>query len=556
MKNNLNKVSATPKRAFFGGVLLLSASTLICKVIGLFFKIPMLEYVGIDGMAYFSAAYNVYLLLNGLSIAGLPVAISILVSQNRARGNEMGARQTFYIAVSLCFAIGLIGSAALWLGAERYSAAVGMSGAQYSVMAIAPTMFFICIIGSIRGYFQGYEMMEPTATSQLIESVGKLFLGVGFAAYAISAGKSTEEIAAAAVCGLSVGMLLSLLYLLLRLFFFTRKNAIDKHSLERGSGAAVLKKLLVIAFPITLAASVTGITSLTDTALITNRLIDAGYADSVARVMYSSYSNLAVPLFNMPPALLAPLSVSIVPTLTAAITSGDGIREKNVFDSSFRMCVFLALPAAAGMSFFAEPILKIVFSSQAQAVSIAAPLLSVLAISIIFSCLTALTNAVLQTYNRRTLPIVSMFIGAAVKMVTEYILVGRIGIMGAPVSTIACTLTVTLANIFFIGRYTPRRVDVSFLWRTFASCVLAISAAAGVYLATFRFGAVLSLFAAVFAAVIIYIPLGLMFRAVRYEDVLQLPKGGRIADILVKLKLTEVKNENTEGKNRISCKKG
>ena len=317
-----------------------------------------------------------------------------------------------------------------------------------------------------------------------------------------------------------------------------------------------MKNLIVIAFPITLAASVTGITSLTDTALITNRLIDAGYADSVARMMYSSYSNLAVPLFNMPPALLAPLAVSIVPTLTAAITEGDRDRERSVFNSSMRMCVFLALPAAAGMSFFAEPILKIVFSSQAQAVSIAAPLLSVLAISIIFSCLTALTNAVLQTYNRRTLPIVSMFIGAAVKMVTEYILVGRIGIMGAPVSTIACTLTVTLANIFFIGRYTPRRVDVSFLWRTFASCVLAISAAAGVYLATFRFGAVLSLFAAVFAAVIIYIPLGLMFRAVRYEDVLQLPKGGRIADILVKLKLTEVKNENTEGKNRISCKKG
>ncbi len=556
MNANLNKVRATPKRAFFGGVLLLSASTLICKVIGLLFKIPMLEYVGIDGMAYFSAAYNVYLLLNGLSIAGLPVAISILVSQSRARGNETGVRRIFYISVSLCAMIGLVGSAVLWIGAERYSTAVGMAGAQYSVMAIAPTMFFICIIGGIRGYFQGHEMMEPTATSQLIESLGKLFLGVGFAAYAISVGKSTEEIAAAAVCGLSVGMLLSLLYLLFRLFFFTRKNAPMQRIAERKSGVSVLKNLIVIAFPITLAASVTGITSLTDTALITNRLIDAGYADSVARVMYSSYSNLAVPLFNMPPALLAPLSVSIVPTLTAAITSGDEAREKSVFDSSFRMCVFLALPAAAGMSFFAEPILKIVFSSQAQAVSIAAPLLSVLAISIIFSCLTALTNAVLQTYNKRTLPIVSMFIGAAVKMATEYILVRRIGIMGAPISTIACTLTVTLVNIFFIGRYTPRRVNISFLWRTLASCMIAISAAMGVYLATFRFGTVLSLFGAVFTAVVLYIPSGLMLRAVRYEDVIQLPKGERIAAILVKLKLTEVKNENSEGKNRISCKKG
>lgn len=556
MNGSSKKVCAPPKKAFFGGVLILSASTFICKVIGLFFKIPMLEYVGIDGMAYFSAAYNVYLLLNTLSIAGLPVAISILVSERRARGDGAGVRRVFYISLALCTAIGIAGASALWLFAGRYSNAVGMAGAQYSVMAIAPTMLFICIIGAIRGYFQGHEMMEPTATSQLIESLGKLFLGVGFAVFALSSGKGAAEVAAAAVLGLSVGMLLSLLYLLCRLFFFARKSSALSRAPSTERGSAVLRRLLVIAFPITLAASVTGITSLTDTALITNRLIDAGYADSVARMMYSSYSNLAVPLFNMPPALLAPLAVSIVPTLTAAITEGDRERERGVFNSSMRMCVFLALPAAAGMSVFAEPILRLVFSTQEQAVSVAAPLLSLLAVSIIFSCLTALTNAVLQTYARRTLPIVSMFVGALVKIAAEYVLVGRIGIMGAPVSTLACTLTVTSLNVYFIGQYTPHAIDIRFLWRALASTVLAISASVGVYVGLDRFGTVVALFAAVLAAVIIYIPTGLKLRAVSGEDVLQLPKGEKIARLLAKLKLTEVKNENTEGKNRISCKKG
>lgn len=556
MNGNSKKVGAPPKKTFFGGVLILSASTFICKVIGLFFKIPMLEYVGIDGMAYFSAAYNVYLLLNTLSIAGLPVAISMLVSESRARGDGAGVRRVFYISLALCTAIGIAGASALWFFAGRYSSAIGMAGAQYSVMAIAPTMLFICIIGAIRGYFQGHEMMEPTATSQLIESLGKLFLGVGFAVFALSAGKSAEEVAAAAVLGLSVGMLLSLIYLLFRLFFFARKNGVLRRTSSAEKGSAVLRRLVTIAFPITLAASVTGITSLTDTALITNRLVDAGYADSVARMMYSSYSNLALPLFNMPPALLAPLAVSIVPTLTAAITEGDKERERRVFGSSLRMCVFLALPAAAGMAVFAEPIMRLVFSTQEQAVSVAAPLLSLLAVSIIFSCLTALTNAVLQTYNRRALPIISMFIGALVKIVAEYLLVAKIGIMGAPVSTLACTLTVTVLNVYFIGKYTPHKLDVRFLWRAFASTVLAISAALGIYAVLNSFGTVVALFAAVFAAVIIYVPTGLMLRAVSGEDVLQLPKGDKIARFLEKLKLTEVKNGNTKGKNRISRQKG
>jgi stage V sporulation protein B len=419
-------------------------------------------------------------------------------------------------------------------------------------MAIAPTMFCICIIGAIRGYFQGHEMMEPTATSQLIESLGKLFLGVGFAVFAISSGASDEEIAAAAVLGLSVGMFFSLLYLLIRLYFFKRRSTVFCADESTKSRSFLLCRLVVIAAPITLAASVTGITSLTDTALITNRLVDMGYADSVARMMYSSYTNLAVPLFNMPTALLSPLAVSIVPTITAAVAQKDGEREKNVFDSSFRLCVFLSLPAAAGMSVFAKQILSLVFVGQDQAVSAAAPLLSVLSVSIIFSCLTALTNAVLQTYNRRAFPIVSMFTGALVKIAAEYILIGSIGIVGAPVSTFLCTLTVAAMNVFFIEKKTPHKLDIGFLWRALAATAVAILWSVAVFAAVRRVGETIALFAAIIAAVAVYIPLGIKLRAVRYEDILQLPHGGKIAKFLEKIKLIEVKNENTKRKDRVS----
>jgi O-antigen/teichoic acid export membrane protein len=145
-----------------------------------------------------------------------------------------------------------------------------------------------------------------------------------------------------------------------------------------------------------------------------------------------------------------------------------------------------------------------------------------------------------------------MFTGALVKIAAEYILIGSIGIVGAPVSTFLCTLTVAAMNVFFIEKKTPHKLDIGFLWRALAATAVAILLSVAVFAAVCRVGETIALFAAIIAAVAVYIPLGIKLRAVRYEDILQLPRGEKIAKFLEKIKLIEVKNENTKRKDRVS----
>lgn len=531
------------KERFIGGVMLMSLSTFICKLIGLIFKLPMLTYVGIQGMAYFSASYHIYLLLNTLSTAGLPVALSMMISGSRVKGRRENIKRIFRISLTVFFVLGVLGFSALFFGADYFAEWIGMPDAAPSIKAIAPTLFFICISSAFRGYFQGHEIMAPTAVSQLMESVGKLSLGILFASIALSSGAGPSYTAAAAIAGLSVGVGISVVYLIIRKMIFPRTERYKEFprlDSGRDSIGSIMGDLVRIALPITLSASVTSITGLADTALITKRLISGGLEESAAINAYSSYSNLAVPLFNLPPALITPLAITLVPALTASIVSCNMKREKKVFSSSFKLCVFISLPSAAGLSVFAEPILKLIFPSEKEAIMIAAPLLSILSVSVIFTCLTTVTNAILQAYGKQGLPIISMSCGAVIKIIAEYLLVGsKLGVYGAPISTFLCTLTVVTVNIFFIGKYTPHRFQPSIVWRSLAASVVSIAFAIGVYagLECICSSNILKLFPSIITAVSLYLIFALRFGAVREEDILLLPKGQKIANLLNKIKL-------------------
>ena len=214
MARSDDKKMITEARSFISGVLLLSLSTVAVKVIGLAFKIPMLSLLGTDGMGYFNSAYEIYALLCVVATAGLPTALSMLVSSARARGEGERIRKTFRSALALFTAIGMIGSAVMVLFSQKLAEAIGNPDARLSIVAIAPTLLIICISSAIRGYAQGFEYMSPTALSQLMEAAGKLAFGVIFARLALERGLELPTVAACAVAGIGVGAVISLVYLL------------------------------------------------------------------------------------------------------------------------------------------------------------------------------------------------------------------------------------------------------------------------------------------------------------------------------------------------------
>lgn len=538
MKNRSDRRSG-----LLSGVMLLTASTLICKVIGLLFKIPIIGIVGIDGMAYFSAAYNIYMLLNSVSAAGLPVALSILVSKNITEGKNTNASRIFAVAMAIFASLGVLSTIGLYFGADAYSEFIGIKEASIAVKAISPTLLFICLSGGVRGYFQGYKMMAPTAVSQLLESIGKLVLGIAFAILVIKSGGGSSFTAAGAVAGLSLGVLISLIYLLVRLIFFNKKslniqaecadNTTDKIS-------SIVRSLFYIAFPITLSSCITSLTSVADTALITNRLIDGGMSSDAAVTLYSSYTNLAIPLFNLPPALITPIAISLVPSLTASVTRGNTTSSERFFSSAVRLCNILAIPASAGLAAFSKPILMLIYPGEREACSFAAPLLTVLSVAIVFSCLITVLNAVLQAYMKPVLPIISMAAGAVIKIISEYFLVGSdFGVMGAPISTIACTFTIFLVDLVFVILYTPHRIEFKPIVKSLISSFISVTSSALSYHLMLRFKSnnAIALIASIALAMVSYSLLTLKMGLIRRSDISGIPFGTKIVNILQKLKL-------------------
>ncbi len=456
----------TPKskkqaRLFFSGVFILTAANLLIKAAGLLFKIPMNYIVGDMGMGYYSSAYSVYTFLYMLSTAGLPVALSIMVAECRAVGHIAEIKRVFRMALFLFFVIGIAGSGSMLLFSGELSSWIGSEPTVYCLIAIAPTLFFICVSSAYRGFFQGYQRMLPIAVSQLIEAFCKLILGIGGALYSIRMGYGIHITAAYAVSGISIGSLIGMVYLITAKLFF-REEKEDEITVEikskenrHLSSFAVLRRFAVISVPITISAAVMSISGMIDAVLIQRLLQMTGMAQEEATALYGNYTSLAVPMFNLPPVLIYPITCAMIPLLTASRAEEDAVRTRGIAESSLRAAVLLGMPCAFGMSALSHPILRMFYKNSSAYT--AAPLLSLLAPASFFVCILAVTNAILQACGKAGKPVISMLAGSVVKIVSEAVLVRLIGIRGAPLSTFLCYFTASLINFVFVIRCTGLR---------------------------------------------------------------------------------------------------
>ena len=529
------------RKSFVAGVLLLSASTILVKIIGLFYKIPMLSLLGAEGMGYFNSSYEIFAVLCIVATTGLPVAISMLVSSSmvKADGREE-KNKIFRCAMRIAIALGVLGSLSLFFFGKEISTALGNQNAAECIVAISPSLLFVCICGVYRGYFQGLGCMYPTAVSQVIEVFGKLIFGVMFSAVAIKRGADITTAAALATTGLSLGMLFSMIYLALQ------KKLKDRSEIYKNSRLSLkseyYSRIIKIAVPITLGSVVVGITRIIDMILIFKRLEDVGVDAVEANVMYGAYTTLAVPIFSLIPSLIAPISLALVPALSSAIKRRAQKEQSYVAQNSLKMTALFAIPASFGISVFSKPILCILFSNQMDAVELVSPLLSVLGASIFFSCIITTSNAILHAYVKTGIPIISMGSGALVKLVSEYLLIGisDIGIFGAPISTLLCDITVSVINLWAIIRLIPESKGmVGSLWRILVASAGAVLSAVGVYIVVIDklHNELFAVASAAGGAALSYIVLVFLIKALTLEDISSLPMGEKILSLFSKIKV-------------------
>ncbi len=444
--------------SFLSGTGVLTLAALVVKVIGLCYRIPLLSYLGTEGMGYFNTAYEVYALLCVISTAGLPVAMSVLISSAEAEGKGRMVKGIYRSALWLFVVVGAVGSLALGALAAPLATWLKNPAAMQSIRMISPTVFFICLSSAFRGYFQGKRNMVPTALSQVIEALGKLLLGLLFASMARSYGADLPTTAGCAVLGVTIGTALSVIYL------YVHKRLTDARHPDTGrtsvtSARSILRRLLTTAIPVTISAGVISLTKCIDMVLILRRLQDAGMGVAEANAHYGCYSTLAVPVFNILPSLTTSVALSAVPALSAALGKGrNGQAEvRRISLSAWRMTLWSAIPAALGLSVLAEDVLTLIFRGQPEAVAMAAPWLACLALSVPASCLITVTGAMLQACGHAERTVISMIVGATAKTVMAYFLLGRssVGLMGAPISSLVCDVLIVVVNLIFIARLCP-----------------------------------------------------------------------------------------------------
>ena len=540
---SLNKADTNKSgKQFFSGVIVLALSTFLVKLIGLLYKIPMMKYLGPEGMGYFNSAYEIYTLFFIISTAGLPVALSIMISENKTSGKLKNVKKIFRVSLFLLGFIGLLGAVFMGAFSDKLSVLINNREARFCILAISPTVLFICISSAIRGYFQGNQIMWPTAISQVIESLGKLGLGLTFAIVAINKGYSMGRVAAYAVLGLTIGVGISMLFLVICKLIYKPRTEAVLLSRETQPSSQIIKRLLAIAIPITLSSAVMSMTRIIDMAMILNRLVvSLGYSESMANEIYGSYSTMAVSVYNLPTTLITAVALPIVPMLTSALESGDKAKEQSTVTSAIKLPALIAFPSTLGLAVFSKPILELLFSSRPAEVEYVAPLLSILGISVFLSCMITLTNSILQAYKMVNIPIISMLAGAIVKIVISFILIGikEVNIYGAPISTFFSTLTIVAINIYFIVKKIGKIERVGKLFaRPFFSAFLAMIAGVGAYvlLETYvRFGGNIAI--AITLVALLYVILVLKLGAIDREDIMMLPLGDSIAKGLEKIKL-------------------
>lgn len=555
----------TVKNTFFGGAAILAVGIAVVKVIGLFYKIPLVNVIGDAGYADFSNAYYIYSVLLTVSTAGLPVALSKMVSEANTLGRTDQVHKVFRVALSAFLLLGVISFLIMYFGADSLADLMGDSMAADGIRVLSPAVVCVGCLAAFRGYAQGHGNMTPTAVSQIIEALCKLVLGLSLAVYLIHLGCQDYQAAAGAIAGVTVGTILALAYMVLS-YIIQRGREPAGRDRRTDSAGSILRTLLAIAIPITLTSSMVGIVTVIDSALVqgqmqkallTNQdswalyadLIDftplsaalaaggteaAALVEEISRTLYGNYSG-SITLYNLPSSLMVAITASVIPAISASLTRRDRSGSRRIAAASLRMCALVALPAGVGLFVLGEPIIRLIFHTLDP--QLAGSLLSSLGIASIFVCLMMVCNSILQAYGFINLPVIIMLIGGVVKIVVNYnlVILPQVGIYGAPLGNILCFGLVCVLDLVVVSRVIPRFPGViSLFGKPLAASVAMGAAVWGCYGLVSRFvssNAVCTVLA-ISVGGAVYLALIVLLRAITRDELALMPKGDKIARLL------------------------
>ncbi len=532
-------MAKSKEQNYLHGAVILTAGVIIMKILGAIYKIPLGNMLGNEGYALFLSSYNVYSVFLTLATAGLPVALSRMISEANSQNRPFQVRRTFSVAQSAFFVLGVICTSIMLIFPDWLADSVlNNPDAAESIFVLAPSVLMCCILSSYRGFTQGHGNMIPTTVGQVLEVLAKVIVGLAFAWYLTSNGFDTSVSSAGAVFGVTVGSLVALLYMIISKRRNYRYDAVAQPDVP-DSRSDILRELIRIGIPIALGSIVLSLVNLIDSSQCMGRLQDAaGFSYKQAKELYGTYG-YAQTLYNLPAAFITPLTISVIPAIAMKMANGNKDEASKISEDSLRISAAVCLPMGIGLSVLSEPIIKLLYSDVHESGPM---LLFALGFASIFVCLYLMSTAVLQAAGKEKLTLISIVVGGVVKIAVNYVLVGtpEINIYGAPIGTLCCYFAMCAMNYFFMYKSldkAPRLGKV--LGRPLLATVIMAAVAYAVYLLCSSFLApvgrlsiAVDLCVAIALAVVAYVIFAVKLRAITADDMALIPKGDKIAKLL------------------------
>ena len=524
MKKNANA------KNMLSGALILIFSGIFCKFLGAFYRIPLSNILGSEGIGLYQLVFPVFSLFLILSSGGIPVALSKIVSKCNARGENERAKRFLKIAFTLSLILSSIFSMLFLILNKQIASIQGNIDASSGYIAIVFALVFASILSVYRGYFQGLLNMFPTAVSQILEQVIKLVFGLAFAFYL---SKFSLKLGVfGALLGIGIGEIISFVYIY---FLFLLKNK-KKDIIEPVVGYFLKDDLSLFvrtAFPITLNLLILPLILALDSFLVVRLLIASGINNTAATAEFGLYSGVVNSLINFPTVFAIAFSTAIIPTLS--YNEEKKLKSTISISLSLKIVLIISVFCVSIFFLFAPNIISILYPriNNLEELKIATTLLRISCINVLFLSFIQISTSAMQAVGKSYIPLFNLAISGIIKVFFTFILVpSSFGIYGAAISSLLCYLLCFGLNYISLKELFNIKLEKNFLIFNFLTAVLSISATVGVYnLCRLAFHSTLSFIISLFVGIVLFIIFLFIFPLFSNDELKYVPFGRKFKSL-------------------------
>lgn len=554
----MRKTAKNKKRMFTGAAVLLVGSV-VAKMLGALYRIPLTNILGAEGMGMYQLVFPVYALFMVLATAGIPTSLSRTVAEKRA----LGENTKKYFSVAMCALLVLGIAFGLLMGAlsDVLATRQGNSGTRFGFLIIAPAITFVCVISGFRGYFQGQMYMLPTALSNVVEQVVKLAVGIG-ASYAL-AKRGVIYAVCGALFGVTVSEIVTAAYMGVTYFFRSKKEkreqlvaqvSLQERDLQSGSENDVLqgetraqgdknrdnvvarstkkarfervsrgelKGMLKVALPIAAVAALMPLANFFDSIIIVNMLEAFGLKQSVATAQYGIISGPVNSLINMPVVAIMSLAVAVVPSVSAsrATRDIDGVMLKSSL--CVRLAYLLGIAFAFYLAVFARNVIGALYPALSeQNAVVAVNVLRITAANVVFLSVMQIYVSLLQAVDKTKYAVFSLIASIIVKIVLDVVLTRYIGINGAAIASLALPVVAYFCTLVSYYKICGLRLEKNVGLNLLSGVIMALC---GIAVGSFIKNDIASLAIGFVVCAVVYVWLAFLFNLVGKDDIPHLP---------------------------------